>query len=107
MARNVKSLRLDQWVIDLTEDYLKQTNAMFGDKISFANLVETALLDFIATNATKTADRIRCGSLVQRLPNGKFRAYEFPEETVNQLEQIGNNAMGEIFDREGGIWGNT
>ena len=93
MAKQVKSVRMSEDVLDAFASYSDLLQEMFGYSLSLSNVVNEALADFISNSASSwIALMAHSTSVVETLPNGKVKKYEFTEEQIEKMQNIENLA---------------
>lgn len=94
MAKTSKSLRIDEDITSLIEDYCDFMNVTFENNLTFSNLVPNALVEYMF-NETEQWERIMENkSVVKPLKNGKFRKYEFTDEQMEKIRKLRERATG-------------
>lgn len=92
MAKEVKSIRIDEELTDLFKDYSNLLNEMFGYSLAFSNVVSESLSEFLMDSSEKWLSAMRSQSVVDRLPNGKLKRYRFTDKQIERMADIWKRA---------------
>jgi len=93
MAKQIKSVRFDEEVINVFLEYSVLLNEMFGYTLSFGAVANEAVAEFLMNASSNWCSAMESKSVIDRLPNGKIKKYEFSEEQIEKMENIHKKAM--------------
>ena len=88
MAKQVKSVRMSEDVLEAFTSYSDLLQEVFGYSLSLSNVVNEALADFLANSAGFWASAMESKAIVETLPNGKAKKYDFTEEQIKKMRDI-------------------
>jgi len=92
MAKQVKSMRIDEELLSTFSEYSELLKEMFGYSLSLSTVVNEALAQFLTESTENWVNSMKSKSVIDHLPNGKIKHYEFTEEQIKKMEQICNDA---------------
>ncbi len=92
MAKQVKSVRMDEDLLNVFDSYSNLLQEMFGYSLSLSSIVNEALADFLASSACRWTEIMESQTVVETFPDGKVRKYEFSEEQIKKMREIENFA---------------
>lgn len=92
MAKQVRSIRLDEGLLSTFVDYSNLLQEMFGYSLSLSTIVNEALAEFMQHSAEQWVSTMESGSIVDPLPNGKMKRYEFNDNQIERMKTIVNDA---------------
>lgn len=93
MAKQVKSVRFDEELLELFSEYSALLNEMFGYTLSFSAIANEAFAEFIKESTDHWYDIMQSQSVVKSLPNGKVKKYEFTETQITKMNELRNEAL--------------
>ncbi len=96
MAKQVRSIRLDDCLLSTFTDYSNLLHEMFGYTLSLSTIVNEAMAEFMLHSAEHWVSAMESGSIVDPLPNGKMKRYEFNDDQIERMKKIVNDA-GAVF----------
>ncbi|MCR5353942.1 MAG: hypothetical protein K6D98_06535, partial [Clostridiales bacterium] len=76
------------------DSYSALLQDIFGYSLSLSNVLNEALAEFLADSAGNWASTMESKSVVETLPNGKVKKYEFTEEQIEKMLYIAKKAEG-------------
>ena len=94
MAKTSKSLRIDEGITNLIEDYCDFMNATFENNLTFSNLVPNALVEYMFNETEQWEQIMESKSVVKPLKNGKLQRYEFTYEQMEKIRELRERATG-------------
>lgn len=94
MAKQVKSVRMNEKLIEVFNDYSALLQEMFGSTVSLSTLVNASLAEFLANSADSWISAMQSRSVVDFQPNGLMKHYEFTDEQVKRMATIRDHAAG-------------
>ena len=109
MAKTSKSLRIDEGITNLIEDYCDFMNATFENNLTFSNLVPNALVEYMF-NETEKWEHIMGGAEAGTKYKAFLRSAAKGGEALGLSFLDANNqllSMPEILDRLRGKFGDT
>ena len=92
MAKQVKSVRMDEELVNVFSEYANLVNEMFGYSVSLSALVNESLAECLMNSAQTWIATMKSKTVVDPQPNGKMKQYEFTDEQIKRMEAIHNNA---------------
>ncbi len=92
MAKQIKSIRFDEYLVEVFEDYSSLLAELFGNKLSFASFVNEATAAFLVQSLKHWTSAMETNSVVDRQANGKLKRYEFTEEQISKMKDLLNEA---------------
>ena len=99
MAKLVKSIRFDEELVKLFSDYASLLGEIFGYSLSFSALVNEAFAEYMKNSTENWVQAMAARAIVDRLPNGRLKRYDFSEDQIKQMESLKNDALS--------IWAST
>lgn len=93
MAKQVKSVRFDGELLELFFEYSSLLHEMFGYTLSFSAIANEAFAEYIKESTDQWYHAMQSRSVVESLPNGKVRKYEFTEAQITQMDELRNEAL--------------
>ncbi len=92
MSKQVKSVRFDENLLKLFDDYSEFLKMTFGKRISFSSFVNEALAEYLCSSISFYLNAMHDESIVRQLPNGRLKRYEFTEEQLAKIDELDNEA---------------
>ena len=93
MAKQVKSIRVDDSIMNVFTKYAELTNELFGNgKPSFGSFVNEALAKELMNITSMWVNTMENQAVVERLPNGKLKRYSFSSEQVEKMRALEEHA---------------
>ena len=92
MAKQARSIRIDEDLLEVFAEYSKLLKETFGYSLSLSTVVNEAMAGFIMDSAEKWVTAMVKKSVVEPLPNGKMKRYEFDDEQIERMNKIANDA---------------
>ena len=93
MAKKVKSVRFDGELLELFSEYSSLLHEMFVYTLSFSAIANEAFAEFMKESTDHWYHIMQSQSVVERLPNGKVKKYEFTEAQITKMETLSNEAF--------------
>jgi len=94
MAKTSKSLRIDEKITNLIEDYCNFMNTTFENNLTFSKLVPNALVEYMLNETEQWEHIMESKSVVKPLKNGKLQRYEFTDEQLGKIRELHERATG-------------
>lgn len=94
MAKQVRSVRLDEDLMDIFSDYSGLLQEMFGYSVTLSAFANAAIAEYLMNTASQWVDVMQSKSVVDIQPNGKMKHYEFSDEQIKKMKIVCNNATG-------------
>ena len=94
MAKQVRSIRLDEDLMDAFSDYSALLQEMFGYSTSLGAIANEAIAKYLMDSADNWATMMKSKSVVDIQPNGKMKHYDFSDKQIKKMEAICNSATG-------------
>ena len=88
MVKQVKSVRIGEDILNVFSSYSDLLQEIFGYSLSLSNVINEALADYLANSADTWAQLMKTKSVVETLPNGKVKQYNFTEEQIKKMNDI-------------------
>jgi len=88
MAKQIKSVRFEEGLLELYTDYSNLLNEMFGYSLSFGAIVNEAFAEFLMNSSGHWCNVLENKSVVKTFPNGRVEIYEFTEEQIAKMQEI-------------------
>ncbi|MFB0920464.1 MAG: hypothetical protein QMB62_06230 [Oscillospiraceae bacterium] len=92
MAKTSKSLRIDEKITNLIEDYYNFMNTTFENNLTFSKLVSNALVEYMLNETEQWEHIMESKSVVKPLKNGKLQRYEFTDEQLGKIRELHESA---------------
>lgn len=92
MAKQIKSIRFDEDLVEVFEDYSNLLNELFGTTLSFASFVNEAAAEFLVHSLERWSTAMESNSVVDRQANGKLKKYEFTDDQIAKMKDLLNDA---------------
>lgn len=93
MASTLKSVRIDNNVLDLLEKYRALKEEMFGVKLSIADVVNVSIPEYIAEETLVGRFIEPDTPIVSVGEHGRMQQISFSEEICNKLKAINDTAV--------------
>ena len=93
MAKQMKSVRLDEDLVSLFDEYSACLTSMFGEPLSFSGVLSDALKIYLEQCTSNWVDCMRSGSIIERKRNGKIKEYKFTVEQISRMEKLHQEAF--------------
>ena len=93
MTKQVKSVRFDGELLELFSEYSALLHEMFGYTLSFSAIANEAFAGFIMESTDRWYGIMQSQPVVERLPNGKVKKYEFTEAQLSKMDELRNEAL--------------
>ena len=90
MAKQLKSVRISEDLLKAFSSYSDLLQEIFGYSLSLGNVINEALADYLANSAGHWAAVMESRSVIETLPNGKVKQYNFTEEQIKKMSEIQN-----------------
>ncbi len=97
MAKQIRSVRVDEEITDVFTEYSALLQEMFGYTVSFSALVNEALAEYLMHSAERWVSAMESRSVVDPQPNGKMKRYDFTEEQIAKMEDI-RNSIADVYE---------
>ncbi len=100
MSKQVKSIRLNDELICAFTDYSNLLREMFGYTLSFGGVVSEALAEYLEKFSERWVGIMESQSVVDPLPNGRFKRYDFSEEQISRMDAIHKRALAMLKEEQ-------
>lgn len=93
MAKQVKSIRVDDSIMEVFTNYAELTNELFGNgKPSFGAFANEAIAKELMNVTSMWVSTMESQAVVERLPNGKLKRFSFSDEQIERMKVLEEEA---------------
>ncbi len=92
MPKQLKSIRFNDEIIEVFEQYSALGTELFGTKESFGAFVNEAVAKLLYERTEAWASSLGSGSVVEVQPNGRIKKLEFTDAQIRSAKELLDSA---------------
>lgn len=93
MSKQIKSVRFNDDIIEVFEQYSALSTELFGTKESFGAFVNEAVAKLLYERTEAWASSMESSSIVEVQPNGRIKKLEFSESQIQSAKELFDSAL--------------
>ena len=97
MSKQIKSVRFNDDILQVFEEYSSLSKELFGTKISFGSFVNEAVAKLLYEISDGWASAMENDSLVEVQPNGKIKKLVFTEDQIKAAKNHLDSAFSAYY----------